>query len=117
MKINKIENYTCEYCGKTYSEKEQAMQCEDRCKKKVLLEEEHSARKNEIENDFEKLSNKLAEYIKDYGDIPVVCFRLDSSGVHKIPPSAMTKDDENKAKRTVGKSLAEFLDDFSSFYF
>ena len=94
MKINKIENYTCEYCGKTYSEKEQAMQCEGKCKKKILLEEEHSARKKEIENDFEKLSNKLAEYIKDYGDIP-----------------------EIKVKRTVGKSLAEFLDDFSSFYF
>lgn len=77
----KITNnmYTCGVCGKAFETIEERNKCEAKCiddrKKaeaalaKKKLEDEKSARKEEIDKKYKELNTLINNYIKDYGSL------------------------------------------------
>jgi len=69
--------YQCGFCGSTFNEIHERMNCEAACHKKHAEEikaaeeakkiEEKKARKAEVDEAFENLHRLVTAYVKDYG--------------------------------------------------
>lgn len=109
MKVNKIETYTCDVCGKTYNDKAAALKCEEECKRQKNLKLEQDARLTKIQAAFKQLADDIVSYTNDYNEYPVLSATVnlpDSFTIDKQEP-------EYKNKRSSHYyNFNDFLDHF-----
>lgn len=105
MKVNKIETYTCDVCGKTYNDKAAALKCEEDCKRQKNLKLEQDARLTKIQAAFKQLADDIVNYTTDYNEYPVLGATVNLPDITDI--------DKSKHKRSSRyDSLNDFLNHF-----
>lgn len=103
MKVNKIETYTCDVCGKTYNDKVAALKCEEDCKRQKNLKLEKDARLTKIQAAFKQLADDIVNYTTDYNEYPVL-------GATVNLPDITNIDKHKRSSRY--DSLNDFLNHF-----
>ena len=109
MKVNKIETYTCDICGKTYNDKAAALKCEEDCKRQKNLKLEKDARLTKIQAAFKQLADDIVNYTTDYNEYPVLSATVNLPDITDIDK----QEPESKHKRSSRyDSLNDFLNHF-----
>lgn len=105
MKVNKIETYTCDVCGKTYNDKAAALRCEEDCKRQKNLKLEKDARLTKIQAAFKQLADDIVNYTTDYNEYPVL-------GVTVNLPDITDSDKQEPESKHKRPSRYDSLNDF-----
>lgn len=111
MKVNKIETYTCDICGKTYNDKAAALKCEEECKRQKNLKLEQDARLTKIQAAFKQLADDIVNYTNDYNEYPVL------SATVNLPDSFTINKQEPESKNKRSSRYCNFNDFLDHFMF
>lgn len=111
MKVNKIETYTCDVCGKTYNDKAAALKCEEECKRQKNLKLEQDARLTKIQAAFKQLADDIVNYTNDYNEYPVL------SATVNLPDNFIINKQEPESKNKRSSHFCNFNDFLDHFMF